>query len=85
MSYNDILDYVEKESNNEDGDYWQFRKILSQSLLPEKKVKDRTGIELKVVWETGATSAVSFEALRKDIPVDPAIYVKENNLSELDG
>ena len=38
MSYNDILDYIERESNNEDGDYWHFRKILSHSLLPEKKV-----------------------------------------------
>ena len=49
MSYNDILDYVERETNNEDGDYWCFRKILSHSLLPGKKVKNRTGIELQVV------------------------------------
>ena len=61
MSYNDILDYVESESNNKDGDYWRFRKILSHSLLPGKKTKNRTGIELQVVWETGATSTESFE------------------------
>ena len=59
--------------------------ILSHSLLPEKKVKNRTGIELQVVWETGATSTESFEALRKAIPVDFAIYAKENNLLDLDG
>ena len=40
MSYNDILDYVERETNNEDGDHWQFRKIIRHSLLPEKKVKN---------------------------------------------
>ena len=85
MSYNDILDYVERETNNKDGDYWRFRKIISHSLLPGKKVKNRTGIELQVVWETGATSTESFEALRKDIPVDLAIYAKENNLLEFDG
>ena len=85
MSCNDILDYVEREINNEDGDYWRFRKIISHSLLPGKKVKNRTGIEVQVVWETGATSTESFEALRKDIPVDLAIYAKENNLLELDG
>ena len=85
MSYKDILDYVERENNNEDGDYWRFRKILCHSLLSGKKVRDRTGIELQVVWETGATSTESFEALRKDIPVDLAIYAKENNLLELDG
>ena len=38
MSYNDILDYVERETNNEDGDHWRFRKIISHSLLPVKKI-----------------------------------------------
>ena len=85
MFYNDILDYVERENNNEDGDYWRFRKILSYSFISSKKEKHKTGIELQVVWETGATSTESFEALRKDIPVDFAIYAKENNLLELDG
>ena len=85
MSYNDILDYVERENNNEDGDYWRFRKILNRSLISGKKVKDRTGIEIQVVWETGATSIESFEALKNDIPVDLAIYAKENNLLKLDG
>ena len=27
ISYNDILDYVERENNNEDGEFWKFRKI----------------------------------------------------------
>ena len=85
MSYNDILDYVERENNNEDGDFWRFRKILSHSFLPRKKVKDRIGIELQVVWEIGVTSTESFEALREDIPVDLVIYAKENNLLEIDG
>ena len=44
MSYNDILDYVERETNNEDGDHWRFRKIISHSILPGKK---RTEQELK--------------------------------------
>ena len=56
MSYNDIFDYVERENNNEDSDYWRFRNILSHSLIPEMKVKDRTEIEIQVVWETGVTS-----------------------------
>ena len=37
MSYNDILDYVERECNNEDGDRWNFREILSHSILSTKK------------------------------------------------
>ena len=85
MSYNDILDYIERETNNEDGDHWQFRKIINHSLLLGKKVKNQTRIEIQVVWETGATSTESLEVLKKDIPVDLAIYAKENNLLELDG
>ena len=85
MSYNNILDYVERENNNEDGDYWRFQKILSHTILPGKKEKDRTGIDFQVVLETGTTSTESFESLRKDIPIDLTIYVKENNLLELDG
>ena len=85
MSYNNILDYVERENNNNDSDYWRFRKILNHSLIPGKKEKDKTGIEILVYWETDATSTESFKALKKDIPVDLAIYAKENNLLELDG
>ena len=40
MSYNNILDYVERENNNVDSDYWRFRKILSHSLISGKKGKE---------------------------------------------
>ena len=80
MSYNDILDYVERENNNKDGDYWRFRKILRRSLIPGKKGKDRTVIKIQVVWKTGATSTESFEALKKDILVDLAIYAKKKSI-----
>ena len=73
------------KTNNEDDVHWRFRKIISHSIIPGKKVKNRTGIEVQVVCETGATSTELFEALKKDIPVDLAIYAKENNLLELDG
>ena len=84
MSYNDILGYVERENSNEDGDQWRCRKILNHSLTSGKKGKDDR-IEIQMVWETNATSTESFEALKKDIPVDLYIYAKENNLLELDG
>ena len=83
ISYNDVLDYVERKNNNKDGDYWRFRKILSHSLISEKKRKDDK-IETQIVWETGATSTEYFEALKKDIPVNLPINVKNNNLLELD-
>ena len=42
-------------------------------------------IEIQVVWEISATSTESFGTLKKDIPVDLAIYAKKNKLLELDG
>ena len=81
MSYNDILDYVEREHNNEDGHEWRFRKILSHTLTSGKRGKeDQT--EVQVQWETGATSTETLAALKKVIPVDLAIYAKENDLLE---
>ena len=59
MSYNDILDYVEREHNNEDGHIWKFRKIISHSLISGKRgVKDK--IEVQMMWETGAISTECF-------------------------
>ena len=84
MSYNDIVDYVEREHNNENGHEWSFIKILSHTLTSGKKGKeDQT--EVQVQWETGATSTETLAALKKDIPVDLAIYAKENDLLEEEG
>ena len=55
MPFNDILDYVEREFNNEDGKFRKFRKILSHSTISGKKGKDDK-IEIQLVWETGAMS-----------------------------
>ena len=84
MSYNDILDYVEREHNNEDGHLWKFRKIISHSLISGKKgVKDK--IEVQMMWETGAISTECYKTLYRDITVDLAIYAKENDLLEEEG
>ena len=61
ISYNDILDYVERENNNEDRKFWKFRKVLSHSLISGKKRKDDK-IKIQMLWETGATSTECFES-----------------------
>ena len=76
MSYNDILEYVEREYNNEDRHLWKFRKIISHSLISGKRgVKDK--IEVQMMWETGAISTEYFKTLYRDIPVDLTIYAKK--------
>ena len=73
MLYNKILDYFEKECNNEDGDRWKFRNVLRHSLIVGKNGEEDVQ-ELQMLWETGAVSTKSFEFLAKEIPVELAVY-----------
>ena len=51
MSYNDILDYVEREHNNEDGHLWKFRTIIGHTLITGKKGA-KGKIQVQIAWET---------------------------------
>ena len=84
MSYNDILDYMEREYNDEVRHTWKFRKILSHSLISGKKGVENK-IKVQMLWETGATSVEYFETLCRCIPVGYTIYTKDNNLLEEEG
>ena len=86
MSYNEILDYIEREENNEDGHHWKFRTILGHVHTPVGH-KERMGSDynVKTAWETGAVSVEPLDFLAKDIPVDLAIYAKKHDLLELEG
>jgi hypothetical protein len=83
MSYNEILDYVEREHNNEDGHQWKFRTILGHIHTPVGH-KDRMGSDynVKTGWETGVVSIEPLDFLAKDIPVDLAMYAKKHDLLE---
>jgi hypothetical protein len=64
MSYNKILDYVEREKNNEDGHHWKFRTILGHIHTPIGH-KERMGSDynVKTGWETGAVSVEPLDHL----------------------
>jgi hypothetical protein len=86
MSYNEILDYVERENNNEDDHHWKFRTILGHIHTPVGH-KERMGSDynVKTGWETGAVSVEPLNFLAKDIPVDLAMYAKKHDLLEKEG
>ena len=75
MSYNEILDYVERNVNNEDGDRWNFRKVLKHQVTPSKK-GNKSVVNVQMLWETGAVTTESLEQLAKEIPVELALYAK---------
>jgi hypothetical protein len=86
MSYNEILDYIEREHNSEDGPLWQFRRLLAHQHTPLGH-PDRNGSDynVKVEWETGEITQEPLAILTKDIPVDLAKYAKENDLLDQPG
>jgi hypothetical protein len=68
MSYNEILDYVERENNNKDGHHWKFRTILGHIHTPVgHKDRMRSDYNDKTGWETGAVSVEPLDFLAKDI------------------
>jgi hypothetical protein len=86
MLYNEILDYVEREHNNEDSHHWKFRTILGHIHTPVGH-KERMGSNYnnKTGWETGAVSIEPLDFLAKDIPVDLAMYAKKHDLLDKEG
>jgi hypothetical protein len=86
VSYNKILDYVEREHTNEDGHHWKFRTILGHIHTPVGH-KERMGSDynVKTGWETGAVSIEPLDFLAKDIPVDLAMNGKKHDLLEKEG
>ena len=69
MSYNEILDYVERNVNNEDGDRWNFRKVLKHQVIPSKEC-NKSVVNIQMLWETGAVSTESLEQLAKEIQLN---------------
>ena len=81
MAYNDILNHVKKEENNDDGVKWKFREILCHQHTPvEHQDRINNDYNLIVSWETGAVTTKSVDDLAKDFAVDLALYAKRNNL-----
>jgi hypothetical protein len=86
MSYNEILDYVEREHNNKDGRHWKFQTILGHiHTLVGHKERMGSDYNVRTGWETGAVSVGPFNFLAKDIPVDLAMYAKKHDLLEKEG
>jgi len=86
MTYNQILNYIERENNDDDGTYWKYRRIIGHQHTPQGH-KDRDGSEynVEVEWETGDVTSEALNFIASDAEVDLAIYAKEDNLLDKPG
>ena len=81
MSYNDIVNYMNRDSSLYDGEYWNYRKIIAHEATPRNHPNYKgSSYNLRVLWENGEHSDEPLKVFGKDAPVDCAIYAKKNGL-----
>ena len=90
FTYNEILDRIEKESNDMDNDteqLFKFRRISAHQGPLRSSDKDYKGSRYNVLidWETGETTYEPLDLIASDDPVSCAEYAKEHGLLDTEG
>ena len=85
MSYNDIMQFLEQEENNDT--MWKFKGIKSHQGPFNQNHPDYKGslYNLTIEWENGEITTKPLGIIAADNPVSCALYAKENNLLDLPG
>ena len=85
LSYNDIIDRIEKEDN--DPDVWKLRRITAHEgpLSPTHPSYKGSSYNVMVEWETGEITSEPLSIIAADDPVTCAIYARQNNLLDREG
>ena len=86
MTYNEIVDFVTRDTNKENGEYWKFRKIIGHEKVSQnQKNYNGSSYNLRIAWENGEILEVPLKQFAHDAPVECAMYAKENNLLDEPG
>ena len=84
MSYNQVLNYLEK-AHQEDDSLYKFRAITNHHgpLKPSHPSYNGSLYNVMVEWETGEITEEPLNIIAQDDPVTCAAYAKQHNLLEL--
>jgi hypothetical protein len=90
LSYNEVLDHIERDNNEIDNDteqYYKFRRISAHQGPLKNTDKDYKGSMYNVLveWETGETTYEPLDLIAKDDPVTCAEYAQRNGLLDTPG
>ena len=86
MTYNEIVDFMTRDTNEENGEYWKFRKIIGHEKVSQHhKNYNGSSYNLRIAWENGEVSEVPLKQFTHDAPVECALYAKENDLLDEPG
>ena len=85
MSYNDIVNYMNCDSALYDGEYWNYRNIITHKATPRIHPNYKgSSYNLRILWENGEHSDEPLKVFGKDAPVDCAVYAKKHGLLDID-
>ena len=81
ISYNQVLNYLEK-ANQKDDSLYKFRVITNHHRLLKKSYPNYNGslYNVMVEWETGEITEAPWSIMAQDDTVACAVYAKEHNV-----
>ncbi len=86
MSYNDIVDFMSRDTMLYDGEFWHFCKILGHKEVDRRSPTYKgSKFNLQILWENGEITDEPLTIFGRDAPVECAIYAKENKLLNTSG
>jgi hypothetical protein len=86
ITYNELLDFIEKNQEN-DAIMWQFRRIVGHQgpLLRHDKDYNGSRFNVLVEWENGEITTEPLSVIAADDPVTCAVYAREHDLLDVEG
>jgi hypothetical protein len=88
LSYNEVMNHIEKDVDTDDGEtLWKYKRLSGHEGPLNKNHPSWKGdkYNVKVEWETGEVSYEPLHVIAADDPVTCAIYAKEAGLLDTDG
>jgi hypothetical protein len=86
ITYNELLDFIEKNQGN-DAIVWRFRRIVGHQgpLLRHDKDYNGSRFNLLVEWENGEITTEPLSVIAANDPVTCAVYAREHELLDVKG
>ena len=78
---NEIVGFMTRETNEEDGEHWEFPKIIDhEKVRQNRKNYNGSFYNLRINWENGEVSDVPLQLFAHNAPLEYAQYATENDL-----
>lgn len=81
MSYNEIVNFVTRETNEQNEEHWRFRKIVGHEKVKQNHKNYKwSSNNLRAAWKNNEILEVPLKLFADDAPVECTLYAKINYL-----